>query len=84
MATGKTDLEHVPQRTAPSEDKAMSEEDSDFTTMADPEFLAERARVRAQLQYAPDNAATADLTALYQRLTDEFDRRASAAWRGSQ
>jgi hypothetical protein len=62
----------------------VSEADSDFTTMGDPEFLAERARVRAQLQYAPDNAATADLTALYQRLTDEFDRRASAAWRGSQ
>jgi hypothetical protein len=62
----------------------MSEEDSDFTTMGDPEFLAERARVRAQLQYAPENAATANLTALYQRLNDEFDRRASAAWRGSQ
>jgi hypothetical protein len=61
----------------------MSEEDSDFTTMADPEFLAERARVRAQLQYAPENAST-DLTALYQRLNDEFDRRASAAWRGGQ
>jgi hypothetical protein len=37
----------------------MSEEDSDFTTMTDPEFLAERARVRAQLQCAPENAVTA-------------------------
>jgi hypothetical protein len=62
----------------------MSEEDSDFTTMADPEFLAERARVRSQLQYAPDNTAGAELAARYQRLNDEFDRRASAAWRGSQ
>jgi hypothetical protein len=40
MTTGKTDLEHLPQRTAPPEDKAMSDEDSDFTTMGDPEFLA--------------------------------------------
>jgi hypothetical protein len=62
----------------------MSEEDSDFMMMGDPEFLAERARVRTQLQDAPDNAATAGLTALYERLNDEFDRRASAAWRGSQ
>jgi hypothetical protein len=62
----------------------MSEEDSDLTTMGDPEFLAERARVRAQLEYAPENAVSADLAARYQQLNDEFDRRASAAWGGGQ
>jgi hypothetical protein len=66
----------------PSKDTIMSEEDSDFTTMTDPEFLAERRRVREQLEHLPE--ASADLTALYMRLNDEFDRRASAAWGGGQ
>jgi len=56
--------------------------DDDFAKMTDPEFLAERARVREQLAHLPE--AAADLTALYQRLNDEFDRRASAAWGASQ
>ena len=56
--------------------------DDDFTKMSDPEFLAERRRVREQLEHVPD--VSAELAALYQRLNDEFDRRASAAWGGSQ
>jgi hypothetical protein len=56
--------------------------DDDFTKMGDPEFLAERRRVREQLEHVPD--VSAELAALYQRLNDEFDRRASAAWGGSQ
>ena len=56
--------------------------DDDFAMTDDPEFLAERARVREQLEHVPE--VTAELAARYQRLTDEFDRRASAAWGGSQ
>jgi hypothetical protein len=56
--------------------------DDEFAKMGDPEFLAERARVREQLEHVPE--VSAELTELYQRLTDEFDRRASAAWGGSQ
>ena len=52
--------------------------DDDFTKMGDPEFLAERRRVREQLEHVPE--VSAELAALYQRLNDEFDRRASAAW----
>ena len=56
--------------------------DDDFTKMSDPEFLAERRRVREQLEHVPD--VSAELAALYQRLNDEFDRRASAAGGGGQ
>jgi hypothetical protein len=56
----------------------MSEEDSDFTQLDDPAFLAERRRVREELERTP--AASDELTAHYQRLDDEFIRRARAAW----
>ena len=56
--------------------------DDDFAKMSDPEFLAVRARVREQLEHLPE--VSAELAARYQRLNDEFDRRASAAWGGSQ
>jgi hypothetical protein len=56
--------------------------DDDFATMDDPQFLAERARVREELEHIPE--VSAELAARYQRLNDEFDRRASAAWGGSQ
>jgi hypothetical protein len=49
----------------------------DLTTLDDPEFMAERARVRDALGEGP----TAELTARMACLNDEFDRRASAAWR---
>jgi hypothetical protein len=54
--------------------------DQDLTTMNDPEFLAERARVRTQLEYRP----SAELTDRYQRLTEEFLRRARIAWTGGK
>lgn len=44
--------------------------------MDDPEFLAERRRVREELAVRP----TVELTVRYQALNAEFDRRASAAW----
>ena len=43
----------------------------DFMAMSDPEFLAERTRVREELR---------ELTERFQLLNDEFDRRARAAW----
>jgi len=61
----------------------MSDSD-DFTAMSDPEFLAERARVREQLEHTPPHAASQELTIRYQAMTEEFLRRASAAWGGSQ
>jgi hypothetical protein len=61
----------------------MSEEDSDLTTMDDPAFLAERSRVREELEHTPENAVTPELTIRYQAMNDEFLRRASAAWKAA-
>jgi hypothetical protein len=55
----------------------MSESD-DFRQLDDPDFLAERRRVREALEHQPE--ATAELTARYQRLDEEFLRRARIAW----
>ena len=43
----------------------------EFAVMNDPDFLAERKRVREELQ---------QLTERYRQLNEEFDRRASTAW----
>jgi hypothetical protein len=43
----------------------------EFAAMNDPDFLAERARVREELQ---------ELTERYRKLNQEFDRRARTAW----
>jgi hypothetical protein len=56
----------------------MTNDDQDLKQLNDPEFLAERRRVREALEYQPE--ATAELTARYQELTDEFLRRARIAW----
>jgi hypothetical protein len=45
--------------------------DSEFTQLDDPAFLAERTRVREELE---------KLTERYRKLDEEFDRRARAAW----
>jgi hypothetical protein len=57
----------------------MSDSD-DFTRLDDPAFLAERRRVREELEHAPEHEASPELTARYQQLNDEFLRRASIAW----
>jgi len=44
----------------------------DLSRLDDPAFLAERARVREAIMA---------LTLRYQRLTEEFDRRATAKWK---
>jgi hypothetical protein len=54
--------------------------DQDLTAMTDPEFLAERARVRVQLEYTP----SAELADRCQRLNQEFLRRARIAWTGDE
>jgi hypothetical protein len=48
----------------------MSDSD-EFTAMSDPDFLAERKRVRETLEA---------LTERYRLINIEFDRRAAAAW----
>jgi hypothetical protein len=58
----------------------MNEESEDFTGMGDLEFLAERSRVRDELENAPGHAAPAELSARFRRLDDEFIRRARIAW----
>ncbi len=52
--------------------------DDELATMDDPELLAERQRVREELERTP--AASSTLTARYAALTDEFIHRARAAW----
>jgi hypothetical protein len=52
----------------------------EFAQLDDPAFLAERSRVREELEHAPEQEASPELTARYQRLNEEFLRRASAAW----
>jgi hypothetical protein len=49
----------------------------DIEAMDDPAFLAERRRVRTEIETKP----SAQLTRRYAELNDEFIRRASAAWR---
>jgi hypothetical protein len=53
----------------------------DFRDLDDPAFLAERARVRGLLEHCPENSADrAGLERVYAVMTQEFDRRAYAAW----
>lgn len=56
----------------------------DLTTMSDPEFLAERRRVREALEYAREHEISAALTDRYQRLNEEFLRRARMTWGGGE
>ncbi len=54
--------------------------DEDLTQLDDLAFLAERRRVREVLEHTPEHELTATLTDRYQRLNDEFLRRARLAW----
>jgi hypothetical protein len=53
----------------------MSDSD-DFGKLDDPAFLAERKRVREELEREP----SPELTARYHKINEEFDRRARIAW----
>jgi hypothetical protein len=56
--------------------------DEDFTQLDDQAFLAERRRVREELEHTPEHEMSAILTDRYKRLNDEFLRRARLAWTG--
>jgi hypothetical protein len=53
-----------------------------FTKMTDPEFLAERRRVREELEHTPEQEVSAALTDLFEKLNEEFLRRARISWSG--
>jgi hypothetical protein len=55
-------------------------ESDEFSQLDDPEFLDERKRVREELEHTPEQDVSPELAAFYQRLNEEFLRRASAAW----
>jgi hypothetical protein len=59
----------------------MSASDN-FSELDDLAFLAERKRVREQLEHTPENAVSASLTDRYEALNAEFLRRARVAWLG--
>jgi len=58
-------------------------ESNDLRQLDDPEFLAERRRVREELEHTPEQAVSPELTARYEELNDEFLRRARIAWAGA-
>ena len=61
-----------------------STEQADFRQLTDPEFLAERRRVREALERAPGQSPSrARLAARYDAMSAEFDRRAARAWAGA-
>jgi hypothetical protein len=56
-------------------------EPADFSHLDDPSFLDERARLRERLEHVPENEiGRAGLERLYESMTEEFLRRARAAW----
>lgn len=68
-------------RYKPAGRKAM---DDDFSAMSDPDFLAERRRVREELEHTPEHSADRDkLIEVYADLDAEFIRRARSAWQAS-
>jgi len=52
----------------------------DLTHLDDLAFLAERRRVREALEHVPENHPNAELLSRFQRLNEEFLRRARIAW----
>ncbi len=56
----------------------------DFTKMTDPEFLAERRRVREVLEHTPEQEVSATVTELFEKLNEEFIRRARLSWGGGK
>ena len=54
--------------------------DENYSAMSDPDFLAERRRVREELEHTPEHEVSLELAARFQRLDEEFLRRARIAW----
>jgi hypothetical protein len=58
-----------------------SEETTDFAELDDSALLARRAEMRAELErLAPHSPGHAELSARYDRSTEEIDDRARKAW----
>jgi hypothetical protein len=58
---------------------------TDYRKLDDPDFLAERARVRDLLEKTPEESAGyPGLAQLFAEMDDEFIRRARCAWSKSQ
>ena len=71
------------QRTAPPVEQtaAQTSDPVDLIGLDDPQFLAERARLRRRLADLPESHPDhAELLRTYDAMTREFDRRASRSW----
>lgn len=62
----------------------MSSDEDNLTTMNDPDFLAERRRVREALERAPEQEVRSALVDRFWELNEEFLRRARLAWGGDK
>lgn len=56
----------------------------DFTQLDDLAFIAERRRVREELERTPEHAVSPEMVARYQAMNEEFLRRARIAWTQGQ
>jgi hypothetical protein len=54
--------------------------DEDFSQFDDPAFLAERRKLRDQIEGTPDGELSEDLLSRYEAIDAEFLRRAGLAW----
>lgn len=52
----------------------------DFAQLDDLAFIAERRRVREELEHTPEHAVSLEMVARYQAMNEEFLRRARLAW----
>ena len=60
-------------------------ESDDLTKLDDDQLIGQRAALRQQLQQMPEHhVQRASLAVRYSVLTDEFDRRARAAWQPAE
>jgi hypothetical protein len=56
----------------------------EFSALDDQAFLDERRRVREALEPVPERDQDPELAARFERMNEEFIRRARAAWAGGQ
>ena len=61
-------------------DSSDGKPQDDFAKLSDPAFLAERARVRDELEHESGAGGRADLQRVFDAMNREFDRRARIAW----
>jgi len=62
----------------------MSGDENDLTTMDDPDFLAERRRIREALEHTPEQEVRSALVDRFWILNEEFLRRARISWGGDK